>query len=158
MILFVTGFVLWLAWAIFQGQDEAAGKSKMNLIGKAMGIEKHSLWTYQRIVVALMIVSGILAQSIYLGCVWYYVLLHTAIISVVLVFSFSFAHNAAYYVFSNMIQKEMGEEPKYKGWNHNKGENTRSGTELGFFQRTVMFGVSLFGIIMTVIYFNNIIR
>jgi len=158
MILFITGFILWLAWAVFQGQDEAAGKSNMNLIGQAMGTEKHTLWTYQRIIVGLIVVSGIFAQSIYLGCIWYYSLLHVAIISAILVLSFSFIHNGAYYIFSNMIRGEEGLDLKYTGWWHNKGANDRDGIEIGIVHRTVMFIFSLFILMITVIYFNDIIR
>ena len=158
MILFITGFILWLAWAVFQGQDEAAGKSNMNLIGQAMGTEKHTLWTYQRIIVASIVVSGIFAQSIYLGCIWYYSLLHVAIISAILVLSFSFIHNGSYYMFANMIRDAKGLDLKYTGWWHDKGANDRNGIELGVYFRTIMFIFSLLILITTLDNFKEIIR
>ena len=153
-IVYLIMFVLWLIWARYQASDEVFGKIEANKSKSIFGVEKHTLWTAQRINVGAMLIFTIISTCAALGLQFQFILARAFMFSVILILSFSYFHNGYFYVYSNKLNIINGKKISYpKGWKHDKGSRTE-GFEIGYTFRTIMFYASVIILLVGMYYIS----
>ena len=106
IIPILTPFLLFLLWqyqAMNEGKEEGLYYSCKNKNIALTGLDEHSFWTIQRVVIAAGFIAQFITYQYYLGATWWLAIILTLALAAAYMLVFSFWHNGKLYQTLNMF-------------------------------------------------------